>query len=153
MVWPGSLSHHGPVPDDAPDNPARRGGCACRGVRYRCAGAMRPVFTCHCERCRRITGHFMAATGCAERDLAFERDGTLRWYEPAQGVFYGFCGTCGSTLFWRADGVPDWVSVAAGTLDPPTGLSTTTAWWTGEASDYHRLDETLTAYVAEPDTR
>ena len=63
---------------------------------------------------------------------------------------YGFCGTCGSTLFWRAEELPDWISIAAGTLDPPTGLTTESAWWTREASDYHRLDPALAHHDREP---
>lgn len=91
----------------------------------------------------------MAATGCADADLAMEDEATLRWYEPATGVFYGFCGTCGSTLFWRSDGNPGWTSVAAGTLDQPTGLRTQAAWWTAEAADYHTLDETIINHAYE----
>jgi hypothetical protein len=63
---------------------------------------------------------------------------TLTWYAPAPGVEYGFCRTCGSTLFWRTAERPDWLSIAAGTLDPPTGLRTTRALWVAEASDYFR---------------
>jgi len=126
------------------------GSCACGGVTYRVAGELRPVINCHCHRCRKITGHFMAASGCAWSDLEFDSQATLRWYEPAAGVFYGFCGTCGATLFWRTDSQPDHVSIAAGTLDPPTGLVTDSAWWTSEASDYHVLDPALQNHPTEP---
>ncbi|HKJ10829.1 MAG TPA: GFA family protein [Ornithinimicrobium sp.] len=139
--------------EGARSGPTATGGCACGAVRYHCAGPMRPVFNCHCERCRRITGHFMAASGCAATDLVVGEDGSLRWYEPAPGVFYGFCGTCGSTLFWRSDGVADWVSISAGTLDTPTGLTTTSAWWTDVAADYHHLDDRLESYPTEPAER
>jgi hypothetical protein len=56
---------------------------------------------------------------------------------------------CGSTLFWRSDGNPDWTSIAAGTLDQPTGLRTQAAWWTAEAADYHELDQSITNYEYE----
>jgi len=36
--------------------------------------------------------------------------------------------------------------VAAGTLDPPTGLTTTAAVFTDQAADYHQLDQTLVQY-------
>lgn len=128
---------------------AQQGRCDCGGVRYHVTGPMRPVVNCHCGRCRRITGHFMAATGCAEDDLVFDADATLRWYEPAPGVHYGFCGTCGATLFWRSDGNPGWVSVAAGPLEQPTGLTTQAAWWTAEAGDYHTLDQSIANFPYE----
>lgn len=127
------------------------GACLCREVRYTVSGAVRDVVNCHCERCRRITGHFMAASGCDVDDLQFDADRSLRWYEAGPGVFYGFCGTCGSTLFWRTDGRPGWISIAAGTLDQPTGLRTSSALWTAEAADYHTLDPTIVNHTHEAD--
>jgi hypothetical protein len=120
------------------------GGCDCRGVRYSVEGELRDVYNCHCERCRRITGHHMAATAAPPERVSFVADQTLQWYEPAVGVQYGFCGTCGSTLFWRTAGDRSKLCIAAGTLDQPTGLTTTTAWWVAEAGDYHHLAAGLT---------
>ena len=82
-------------------------------------------------------------TAVAISDLELVAADSLSWYEPAPGVFYGFCRRCGSSLFFRTDVTPDRISVAAGSLDPPTGLETTEAWWVSEASDYHRLPEDL----------
>jgi hypothetical protein len=113
------------------------GSCACRGVCYHVTGPLRDVYNCHCERCRRITGHHMAATAAAPENVVLSEQATLRWYEPAPGVYYGFCENCGSTLFWRTAEQPDKFCIAAGTLDRPTGLTTTQAWWVAEASDYH----------------
>ena len=127
---------------------ARTGGCACGAVRYRARGSLRDVVNCHCQRCRRVTGHFMAATASADADLEVTRTGNLQWWEAAAGVRYGFCSTCGSTLFWRADGT-DRTSIAAGTIDPPTALTTTSAWYVADASDYHRLDHALDERAAE----
>ncbi len=42
-------------------------------------------------------------------------------------------------MFWRAGAHPDKLCIAAGTLDQPTGLRTTRAWWVAEAADYHVL--------------
>ena len=77
----------------------------------------------------------MAAT--TAEHVTFLQQATLRWYEPAPGVSYGFCQNCGSTLFWRVAAQPNKLCIAAGTLDRPTGLRTTRAWWVAEASDYH----------------
>jgi hypothetical protein len=40
-------------------------------------------------------------------------------------------------MFWRSDAHPENISICAGTLDTPTGLRTTQAWWTRDAADYH----------------
>lgn len=121
--------------------PVATGGCACEGVRYRIDNAeLRSVSNCHCEPCRRITGHFMAATAAPAESVSFVQDATLSWYDSTPTVQYGFCRTCGSTLFWRAADKPGHLSIAAGTLDPPTGLRTNLALFGDAASDYHRLD-------------
>ncbi len=83
----------------------------------------------------------MAATAVAASELEVDGD-TLRWWEIPGEAAYGFCATCGSTVLWRpADG--DHISIAAGTLDTPTGLSTAGAIFCDQASDYHRLDPDL----------
>jgi hypothetical protein len=123
------------------------GRCLCGAVAYRVTGRLRDVTNCHCQRCRRFTGHHMAASAAAVADLTIEDEsGQLTWY-PVPGAAYAFCGTCGSSLFWRADSDPSQWSICAGTLDAPTGLTTVEAWWTTQAGDYYSrpdLPERLT---------
>jgi hypothetical protein len=107
-------------------------------VAYEVRGPLRDVIDCHCHRCRRFTGHYLPATSAASEDVRIaDAEGLLTWYFPVEEAGYGFCRRCGSSLFWRAEGHPGRLSIAAGTLDPPTGLRTAEAWWVGEASDYH----------------
>ena len=66
----------------------------------------------------------------------------LRWIDSPESDAHarrGFCGECGSSLFWDApDG--ETISIAAGTLDLPTGLQTVEQIYTASASDYYELD-------------
>jgi len=121
------------------------GKCLCEAITYEITGETRDVVNCHCSRCRRHTGHFMAATAAEVDDVLIEGE-TLTWYEAAPGVEYGFCGACGSTLFWRSSRRPDLISIAAGTLTPPTGLRTAVAIYTNYASDYYVFDETIPSH-------
>lgn len=121
------------------------GKCLCESITYVIEGEARDVVNCHCSRCRRHTGHFMAATGVDSDRLAVRGDEHLRWYATAD-VEYGFCGNCGSTLFWRTSRRPGYVAIAAGTITPPTGLKTMAAIFTDYASDYHRFDPDLPSY-------
>ena len=116
---------------------AHGGGCLCGGVRYEVRGPLRDVVVCHCSRCLRTHGHAAAYSACALDDLALVRDGTLRWYE-ALGRARGFCESCGACLFWRAEGRPT-ISIAAGTLDRPTGLRTVAHIHTADHSDYYEI--------------
>ena len=117
----------------------RTGGCLCGAVRYRVTGPMRPVVQCHCVQCLRWAGHTVAASLCLEDDLSVnDPDGVLSWFESSPGVHRGFCGRCGSNLFWRRDHGGT-VSVMAGTIDRPTGLTTALHIFTRQAGDYYAV--------------
>jgi len=91
----------------------------------------------------------MAATATSEDELDVDADHTLTWYLAAPGTRYGFCGRCGATLFWRVDDRPDHVSIAAGTLDPPTGLHTDSALFVAEHGDYHAREPAVTEWPGD----
>lgn len=120
----------------ATDADARATGrCLCGDVSFVVTGALRDVFDCHCERCRRFSGHHVAATAAAPTDVHVDGS-TLRWFSPHPSVEYGFCQRCGSSLFWRPTTPGGPVSIMAGSLDQPTGLRTTEVWWVVETADY-----------------
>jgi len=108
-------------------------------VTYVVNGPLRDVINCHCQRCRRFTGHHLAATSADVGAVEIEDvEGRLTWFRPVDEAGYAFCRRCGSSLFWQGLSTPDRLSICAGTLEPPTGLRTVEAWWTSEASDYHQ---------------
>jgi hypothetical protein len=113
------------------------GGCLCGAVRYEVTGALRDVVLCHCSHCRRTHGHVAAYAACRATDLRLVADAELRWYDDGDRS-RGFCGRCGASLFWRAPD-RDSVSVAAGTIDPPTGLRTVAQIFVADAGDYYVL--------------
>jgi hypothetical protein len=118
------------------------GGCLCGAVRYEVAGPLRPVVFCHCSQCRRSTGHFLAATAARQRDFRLLADGELRWYAASDSARRGFCGRCGSTLFWQPNG-RDYISIAAGTLDGETGLEGVHHIHVADKGDYYSIDDGL----------
>jgi hypothetical protein len=110
------------------------GGCLCGGVRYEVRGPLRDVVVCHCSRCRRTHGHAAAYAACRWDDLVLGEAAPLRWYADGDRR-RGFCARCGASLLWRAPD-RDMVSVAAGTLDPPTGLETVAHIFVADRGDY-----------------
>lgn len=118
------------------------GGCACGGVRYRVAGELRPVEACHCETCRRTSGHYVAATACDRGALVLESAETLTWWNSSPGHRRGFCRRCGGNLFWDEEGDPT-ISIWAGTLDLPTGIRLSRHIFTAEKGDYYDLTDGL----------
>jgi hypothetical protein len=111
------------------------GGCLCGAVRYEVRGPLRDVVLCHCSRCRRTHGHVAAYAACRTADLHVVEAGALRWYDDGDRR-RGFCSGCGANLFWRAAG-RDTTSVAAGSIEPPTGLRTVAQIFVADAGDYY----------------
>lgn len=139
--------------DGTAPSPPATGRCLCGAVAYAVNGPLRNVLNCHCERCRRITGHHMAASAARTDAIEIADASTLRWFHPHDDpdIGYAFCTTCGSSLFWRPNAQADQWSICAGTLDGPTGLTTTADWFADEAGDYFNLDPSTDHIGKEPD--
>ncbi len=119
------------------------GRCLCGAVRYRVDGPLRDVLICHCEECRRWTGHFSANTAARREDLVLTEQRGLRWIDSPRSDAHarrGFCALCGSSLFWDAPGRPT-VSISAGTLDDARTLKTVGHWYVSQAGDYYELPD------------
>lgn len=128
------------------------GGCLCGGVRYRAVAELRPVVNCHCGQCRRTHGHVAAYTSVGKNGLELVTSDSLRWFESTPGFRRGFCSRCGASLFWEgAEGV--YISIAAGTLDGPTGLKTIGHIYVADAGDYYRIDDGLPTFVGSDEGR
>jgi hypothetical protein len=115
------------------------GSCLCGAVRYEVIGTLRDVVDCHCAMCRKTHGHIGAYTAAPKGALEVVEARGLKWYASSENARRGFCGECGGTLFFDPL-VKDYVAIAAGTLDSPTGLKTTLQIFVASAGDYYEID-------------
>ncbi len=120
----------------------RTGGCLCGAVRYEVRGPMRGVVNCHCDMCRRLHGAFGAYTKVENGELALVEESGLAWYASSDKARRGFCRTCGASLFWQPSGMQT-TSIAAGTLDTPSGLVTIGHIFTAEKGDFYDIADDL----------
>ena len=125
--------------------PTASGRCECGAVQFETHGPLRKVVYCHCKQCQRTSGHYVAATACATGDLKMIEDSGLGWYVSSDIADRGFCRTCGSSLFYRPNH-GEHVSIMAGTLERPTGLTAKNHIFVAEASDYHVIGDGLPQY-------
>jgi hypothetical protein len=119
------------------------GRCLCGAVSYEVKGPLRDVLICHCRECRRWHGHVSASTAARRTDLRLTEDRGLRWIQSPQSdarARRGFCGECGSSLFWDAP-ARDTISIAAGTLDDAAGITTVSHWFVSQAGQYYELPD------------
>jgi hypothetical protein len=118
------------------------GSCLCGAVRYEVTGTLRDVVECHCAMCRKTHGHIGAYTATPKVGLRITEARGLKWYQSSEYARRGFCGECGGTLFFEPAN-KDYVAIAAGTLDRPTGLKTVVQIHVNSAGDYYRIDESI----------
>lgn len=64
--------------------------------------------------------------------------GEVRWYAASDIARRGFCGRCGSFLFWQANG-SDRISFALGAIDGPTGLRVARHIFVADKGDYYLI--------------
>jgi len=121
------------------------GGCLCGAVRYEVHGPLTEVHICHCGQCRRQSGHCVAATGAQRSDFLLTEERGLKWYRSSDYARRGFCGECGSALFWDDRG--DEVSINAGSLNAPTGLKTTKHIFVDDKGDYYEITDDLPKFA------
>lgn len=117
-----------------------RGHCLCGDVRYEVKGALTPAVACHCTQCRRQTGHFLVSADVATADVTLTGSEHIRWYEASALARRGFCGRCGSFLFWMR---PDSgrIAIALGGFETPTGTAIDRHIFVADKGDYYRIDD------------
>lgn len=116
------------------------GSCLCGQVTYEINGPARSVVGCHCNQCRKATGHFVAATQISTKALHIQGQDNITWFQSSPTAKRGFCTTCGSPLFWREHG-SDNTSIMAGSIDGATGLTMDRQIHTESKGDYYTLPD------------
>jgi len=128
--------------EDAKPAVRATGSCLCGAVRYEVAGPLRDVVECHCAMCRKTHGHIGAYTATPKVALGIVEARGLKWYPSSAHARRGFCSECGGSVFF--DPVQkDYMAIAAGTLDAPTGLKTVVQIHVASASDYYQIDDAI----------
>jgi hypothetical protein len=116
------------------------GSCTCGSVKYEVHGDLRDIIACHCQECRKMSGHFTAATATIPENLTLLSRNHLKWYRSSSSAERGFCSHCGSALFFKPDS-GDRICIFAGTIDGQTGLSLTSHIYVEEKGDYYNIEE------------
>lgn len=118
------------------------GSCLCGAVRFEVAGELRPPDACHCTQCRRHSGHYFVSTDLPRAAVTIHGADKVTWFHSSEKVRRGFCGTCGSSLFW--DPVHrDMIAVAMGAFDRPTGTRIAIHVHVADKGDYYDITDDL----------
>ena len=113
-----------------------KGSCECQGVVFELIGELRDVVFCHCSQCRKMSGHYWAATQVSKANLNLIKAMSLSWYDSSDEARRGFCSICGSSMFYERKGI-DKISVSAGSLETPTSLDRMRHIYVASKGDYY----------------
>jgi hypothetical protein len=117
---------------------SKTGSCLCGAVKFEIAGPLRPVIACHCRQCRKQTGTYMSATATKDEYFSLAEQRGLKWYRSSPDARRGFCGECGSVLFWKGEG-RDYIAIAAGSIDGDLGVPLEGHIFCESAGDYYEI--------------
>lgn len=107
---------------------SKTGGCLCGAARFELSVAPAEYGACHCGMCRKFSGGIEMGIHVPPGGITWTRADTVRAYPSSEWAERGFCGTCGSSLFWRltAPGsMQGMLSLSVGALDDMTGMKFT----------------------------
>lgn len=118
------------------------GRCLCGAIGFEVMGPLRDVVVCHCGQCRRQHGAPPGYSQASWENIRLTGVENLTWYRSSEGARRGFCRICGSSLFWEPIDTGR-VSIAAGSLDAPTGLRTVRHIFVNDKGDYYEIADGL----------
>jgi hypothetical protein len=101
----------------------RRASCLCGSLRVTCEGDPFRISMCHCLACQRRTGSAFGVQARWRADqVRIEGPSTIyvRTGDSGGVGTMHFCPTCGSTVYWTIDSMPDAVAVAVGAFADPS---------------------------------
>jgi hypothetical protein len=114
------------------------GSCLCGAVTVEVEGELPGPDACHCSQCRKTSGHVWASTDVPRARVTIRGGEAVTWYRSSEKVRRGFCATCGSALFWDPLG-HDYIGIAMGAFDPPTGTHLAIHVHVADKSDYYEI--------------
>jgi len=120
----------------------KTGSCLCGGVRFEVTCELPAPDACHCVQCRKHSGHYFASTNVPRSAIVIRGQENVAWYQSSAKVRRGFCSKCGSSLFWDPP-ARDWIAVAMGAFDSPTGTHLAMHIFVAEKGDYYEIADGL----------
>ena len=118
------------------------GNCLCGSVRFTARGAIKRVSACYCGQCRKQNGGGPFYGAELQGELVLETKGALQWYASSKKATRGFCGRCGSSLFWQANDDAAFFDVSLGALDDSERLRLDAHIFVDYCPSYMTVDST-----------
>lgn len=121
------------------------GSCLCGALRYTVTGPPATVCICHCTICRRSVGAAAVAWASFPR-AAFALEGAASWYRSSAHARRGFCGACGTSLFFETEHHPGEIDVTVASLHEADRVVPRYHIWTPNKLAWEHIGDGLPRY-------
>jgi hypothetical protein len=119
-----------------------KGSCLCGLVTFEVEGDLPGPDACHCSKCRKHSGHYLASTDVPKSAVTIRGEDNVTWYASSEKARRGFCSACGSSLFWDPL-FRDWIGIAMGAFDTPTDTRLAVHIFVADKGDYYDIADGL----------
>jgi hypothetical protein len=126
-----------------------KGSCLCGAVTFEVRGDLAGPDACHCRQCRKQSGHYFSSTDVPRSALTIRGEDQVTWYQSSEKARRGFCSVCGSSLFWDPM-FRDWIGVAMGAFDTPTGIQLAVHIFVADKGDYYEIGDSVKQFQQGP---
>jgi len=126
-----------------------KGSCLCGAVTFEVRGDLAGPDACHCRQCRKQSGHYFSSTDVQRSALTIRGEDQVTWYQSSEKARRGFCSVCGSSLFWDPM-FRDWIGVAMGAFDTPTGIQLAVHIFVADKGDYYEIGDSVKQFQQGP---
>lgn len=111
------------------------GKCLCGAVSFKAQPEAPHVGACHCKMCRQWGSGPFVEVNCGT-SISFEGEENIKTFSSSDWAERGFCGTCGSNLFYRLKHSGE-TMLAAGLVDNLDDYKMTMQVFIDEKPDYY----------------
>ena len=118
----------------------RHAGCSCGAVRYEIRGDPVRVSVCHCKQCQLRTGSAFGISCYFPKRNVTVVQGSTHMYERSSDagrwIRNQFCTSCGNTVLWEAEALPEAFGLAAGAFDQTDWVTPERHVWAESAQNW-----------------
>ncbi len=121
-----------------------KGSCLCGSIRFEVSGTLPPPSACHCNQCRKHSGHFEVSTDVPRTSVEIYGEKKISWFHSKKAR-RGFCSVCGSSLFWDPldQDKHKWIALAMGAFDTSTDTELSKHIFIANKGDYYEITDGL----------
>lgn len=133
---------------------SREASCCCGALTIRLTGDPEYVSSCACQACQRRTGSAFGVTAFFKAEQVAGEWGEATVFErigaSGKPLFFRFCPSCGSTVWWEALARPGRIAVAVGAFADKDFPAPQRLIWSEHKAAWVRPPDGASEYLQAP---